>query len=263
MAQSGFSGLFRPFRLSQPSLWRSSGGVGSEMTRDRLKETLIEAGKILVNEEQGDDIFGHVTVRLPDDPSKFLMKPHTIGLEEMTPDNIITVDLEGTKVAGVMPRHLEVFIHSEILRARPDLEAVVHTHAPHAVAFSSLNRPLLPIGHEGAIFCEGLPVFSKTTDLIISQERGRAVAQALGDHQVLMLRNHGIVTAGRTIEEATILAVHLERACRSQLLVEGCGGTIAVSTPEDALAKRNRICPQHPQIFNYLARRARGCGHRH
>ena len=191
---------------------------------DALRKSIINAGRILVREDQGDYIFGHVTARVPDDPAHFLMKPHTIGLEEITPDNIITVNLEGEKVAGEMPRHLEVFIHSEILRVRSDVEAVVHTHAPYAVAFSALGRPLQPVGHEGAIFCDGLPVFSETSDLIVDQQRGKAVARALGAFNALILRNHGIVTTGRTIEEATVLALFLESACRSQLMVESCGG---------------------------------------
>jgi len=87
-----------------------------------------------------------VTLRLPGGDGRFLMKPAGIGLEEMTPDGIITVDREGERIDGTMPRHNEVFIHSEILRVRSDIAAVVHTHPPHAVAFSSLGRPLLPVG---------------------------------------------------------------------------------------------------------------------
>jgi L-fuculose-phosphate aldolase len=184
---------------------------------DALREKLVQAGRVLVSEDQGDYVAGHVTVRLPDGDGRFLMKPAGIGLEEMTPGNIITVDREGERVGGSMPRHNEVFIHSEILRARSDIAAVVHTHPPHAVAFSSLGRPLLPVGNDGAIFCAGVPVFSETTDLIIDQTRGRAVARCLGDHQALILRNHGIVTAGRSIEEAVWLALSLNgpAACSS------------------------------------------------
>ena len=134
---------------------------------DALREKLVHAGRVLVSEDQGDYVAGHVTARLPDDPARFLMKPAGIGLEEMTPGNIITVDLAGEKVLGAMPRHNEVFIHSEILAARPDIQAVVHTHPIHAVAFSSLGRPLLPVGNDGAILSGGVPVFSETTDLII------------------------------------------------------------------------------------------------
>lgn len=229
-------------------------------TVDALKEAMIASGRILYEEDQADLIFGHVTARLPDDPGHFLMKPHTIGLEEMTPDNIITCNIEGEKVAGAMPRHFEVFIHSEILRVRPDVRAVVHTHAPNAVAFSALGRPIQAIGHEGSIFCNSLPVFSETSDLIVDQARGKAVARALGEHDYLLLQNHGIVTCGRTIEEATVLALYLEKACKVQLLVEACGGAKRVSTPEDAKVKRGRILPQCAQVFKYLTRR---CAHSH
>src|SRR5215471_21275044 len=115
-----------------------------------LRETLTNAGRVLVSEGQGDYVAGHITARLPDN-GHFLMKPAGIGLDEMSPENIITVDLEGRKVGGSMPRHNEVFIHSEVLRARPDINSVVHTHASHAVAFSSLGKPLLPVGNDGSV----------------------------------------------------------------------------------------------------------------
>lgn len=227
-------------------------------TIDQLKEAMIAAGRILVKEEQGDFIFGHVTARTPNDPGLILMKPHTIGLEEITPENIVTVNLEGEKVAGDMPRHLEVFIHSEIMRVRPDVQAVVHTHAPYSTAFSALGRPIQPVAHEGSLFCNGsLPVFSETSDLIVDQVRGKAVARALGEHNALLLRNHGLVTAGRTIEEATVLALFLERACKTQLMVEMCGGAKHFSTDTDAKAKKGRILPQCGQVFAYLKRSLR------
>ena len=231
---------------------------------DALREKLVQAGRVLVSEDQGDYVAGHVTVRLPDGEGRFLMKPAGIGLEEMTPDNIITVDREGERVGGTMPRHSEVFIHSEVLRVRSDIAAVVHTHPPHAVAFSSLGRPLLPVGNDGAIFCAGVPVFSETTDLIINQARGRAVARCLGDHQALILRNHGIVTAGRSIEEAVWLALKLERACRVQLMAEAAGGAKLLADGEDLTKKSKRAnrTDLHTNVFNYLVRRwaCRLCG---
>jgi L-fuculose-phosphate aldolase len=142
-------------------------------------------------------------VRLPGDTGRFLMKPAGIGIEEMRPDNIITVDIEGKKVDGSMPRHNEVFIHSEVLRARDDVQCVIHSHPIHAVAFSSLGKPLVAVSNAAGYFAEGrLPIFSETTDLIVNQERGKAVARCLGGHTALILRNHGIVATGGSIEEA-------------------------------------------------------------
>src|SRR6516164_9122574 len=186
------------------------------------------------------------------------------GLDEMTPDTIITVDLEGRKVSGTMPRHNEVFIHSEVLRARPDVQAVVHTHAPHAVAFSSLGRELVPVSNEAGYFYKKLPVFAETTDLIVTPERGKAVARWLGPHGAAILRNHGIVTTGRTIEEAVWLALKLERACRVQLLAECAGGPKLVAEGEDLENKNRRAnrADLHTNVFNYLVRRwaCRHCG---
>jgi ribulose-5-phosphate 4-epimerase/fuculose-1-phosphate aldolase len=229
---------------------------------DALRDTLTNAGRVLAMEGQGDYVAGHISVRLPDDPERFLMKPAGIGLEEMTPDNIITVGLDGKKVHGTMSRHNEVFIHSEVLRARPEIQAVIHTHPPHAVAFSSLGRPLVPVGNDGVTFSAGLPIFSETTDLIITRERGASVARCLGEHPALILRNHGIVAAARSIEEAVWIALKLEKACRVQLLAEGAGGPKLLAEGEDLKAKRARSNRPdlHANVFNYLVRRWR-CQH--
>ena len=223
---------------------------------EALRRKLTNAGRVLAMEDQGDYVAGHVTVRLPDDKSRFLMKPATIGLDEMTIENIITVDLDGQRVGGAMPRHNEVFIHSEVLRARPDLQAVIHTHAPHAVAFSSLGKELVPVNNEAGYFYKRLPVFSETSDLIVSPERGKAVAKTLADKNALILRNHGIVAAGRSLEEAVWIALKLERACRVQLMAEWAGGPKHIAEGEDLEKKNQRGMRQDlfTNVFNYLVR---------
>ena len=131
--------------------------------------------KILVLEGQGDIIWGYVTHRLPDDPERLYMKPAAMGLEEVEISDLIEIDLDGNKIEGKRPSHSEVFIHTEIMRTRPEVNCVVHTHPPHAVAFGSTKRPLLPVGHEGSLFADGLPVFSETTDLIVTRELARII----------------------------------------------------------------------------------------
>ena len=229
----------------------------AEATSTALRQRLIEAGAILEADGQGDYCMGHVTVRLPDDPNRILMKPGGgMGLDEMTQENIITIDLEGEKVAGTHQRHNEVFIHTEIMRARPEIQAVVHTHAPHAVVFSALGKELQPVGHDGSAFFEALPVFAETTDLIVTQALGKAVARTLGPHQAVLLRNHGIATAGRTLEEAVWLALKLDKACWMQLAAEAAGGAKLVTSPEEARAKKRISRPEnHINLFNYAVRR--------
>lgn len=224
------------------------------------KALLADAGRVLAHEGQGDYVAGHVSLRLPDAPDRFLMKPAGLGLEEMTAENIITVDIEGNKVAGTFGRHNEVFIHSEVLRARPDCNAVVHTHAIYAVVFSSLGKPLQAVSNDGAFFANGLPVFSETTELIITPERGRAVARTLGKHGALILRNHGIVTAAPTMEEAVYLALKLNQACQAQMMAEWAGGPKLVGDPAEAKVKGAYASRPdiHTGIFNYVLRRCKG-----
>lgn len=222
-----------------------------------LRDKLIHAGRVLVDEGQGDYVWGHISARLPDNPNRFLMKPGALGLEEMTQDNIITVDIEGERVSGDWPRHNEVFIHSEVLRARPDVNAVLHTHPENAIAFSSLGKPLAAMSNDGTMFSRGVPIFSETTDLITDQPRGKMVAKTLGDGNCLILRNHGIVTAGRNIEEAVFIAIKLERACRIQMLAEAAGGPKLFVKDEELAAKRSRTNrnDSHGNAFSYLVRR--------
>ncbi len=117
---------------------------------------------------------------------------------------------------------------------------MIHTHPEYAIAFSSLGKELSPMSNDGTMFSAGVPIFSETTDLIIDQARGKAVAKCLGQGSVVILRNHGIVAAGSTIEHAVFLAIKLERACRIQMLAEQAGGPKLFVKPEELAAKRGR-----------------------
>ncbi|MGZ5805424.1 MAG: class II aldolase/adducin family protein, partial [Xanthobacteraceae bacterium] len=88
------------------------------MTQTEIQDKLIWAGKVLVDAGQDDFTRGHISVRVPGEPYLFYMKPHSVGLDEITHDNILTIDLDGHVVAGHARRHSEVFIHSEIFRTR-------------------------------------------------------------------------------------------------------------------------------------------------
>jgi ribulose-5-phosphate 4-epimerase/fuculose-1-phosphate aldolase len=229
---------------------------------DALRDRLVEAGRVLTHEGQGDYVAGHVSVRIPDGSGRFLMKPAGIGLEEMSPRDILTISPDGTKEDGRFPRHNEVYIHSEVLRARPDVNAVVHTHPSHVVAFSSLGKPLLAVVSDSTIF-DRLPVFDETTDLITSPERGRSVAACLGLENAMILQNHGIVTCGASIEEAVYFALKLDKACRVQLYAEWAGGPKLVGNMADSRAKGawNRREDLYKNLFNYVCRcfqRSRG-----
>jgi ribulose-5-phosphate 4-epimerase/fuculose-1-phosphate aldolase len=174
---------------------------------DELKKKLIQAGQVLVNEGQDDFTRGHISVRLPDDPLRFFMKAHSIGLDEIKLDNILTIDLKGEVVAGTARRHSEVYIHSEIYKARADVHCVLHTHPTYAIALSASSRALKCYSQPSALFHGALGVYDDTINLIRTTEMGARVAKALGSNRAVLLKNHGIVVAGGTIEEVVISAL--------------------------------------------------------
>lgn len=227
------------------------------MNADQARLRLIEAGLILDAAGQGDLTRGHVSIRVPGDAAHFFMKPHSQGLDEITPENIVVCNLDGEKVAGSGRRHSEVFIHSEIYKVRPDVMSVIHAHPTHAVAFSATGRALQPISQPSVAFADGLPTFSDSIDLIRTPALGAGVASALGRCKAVLMRNHGVAVVGTTIEEATVLAIMLENACHIQLLAQA-GGGIGEMFGSDAVQGLHHDITRPEQYtinFDYLLRR--------
>lgn len=226
------------------------------MTPDEAKQGLVEAGRILEAHGQADFTNGHVSVRVPGSSELFFMKPHSIGFGEITLDNILTVDLDGAVVAGTCRRHSEVFIHTEVYRARADIASVMHSHPTHAVALSCTGETLRPISQPAALFFEALPIYEDEIDLIRTPDMGRGIAQALGAHRAVLMRNHGIVVGGTSVQETTITALMLEQAAMIQMLAMATGKTAPEFSPEKvrALQKNLNRPDQHAVNFNYLLR---------
>lgn len=227
-----------------------------------IKQQIIMAGKVLVAEGHDDFTRGHISMRLPDDPNLFFMKPHSMGLDEITMQNILTIDLEGNVVAGSARRHSEVYIHSEILKARRDLNCVIHTHSPYSVALSGTGRPMRAYSQPGALFCGEVGLYTDTIALIRSHAMGAGVAKALGPHRAVLLKNHGPVMTGRTVAEAVVAAIMLENAAMIQLAVEAAGDAAPEFSAGDIAKLKGEIGqPEQFAInFDYLVRRVKRRG---
>lgn len=219
-----------------------------------IREQVAHASNILALEDLGDFILGHVSLRDPDGRGVW-MKASGWAFEEITPDRVLLVGWDGAVVSGEGRRHLEYPIHTEIMRVRPDVQSVVHVHAPHATAFAALEQPLRPISHEGTLFVPpDIPRFTQTGDLIVSRELGEALAASVAMRNAALMLHHGIVTTGPSLQTAVVLAILLERACRKQLLAMAAGELRSWSSDEEALAKRAHV--YNPDvIWSYLTRR--------
>src|SRR5689334_13006954 len=179
-------------------------------------EDLVAANRIL--SQQGVvDGFGHVSARQEPDPARFLLaRSMAPGL--VTADDIMEFDLDGD---ALDPRgrtlYVERFIHSEIYKAHPDIKAVVHSHSPSIIPFGTTNVPLRPIYHMSSFLGAGVPVFEireaggAGTDMLIRDPAlGAAVARKLGGSAVVLMRGHGNVVVGQSIEQVVFRAIYTE-----------------------------------------------------
>jgi L-fuculose-phosphate aldolase len=227
------------------------------VAHEALRKKLAVAGKVLAAHGHEDFTRGHISVRLPGKGDRFLMKPHSVGFDEITPKNILTIDLDGNVVAGSARRHSEVFIHSEIFKVRPDVGCVIHSHPAYSVALSGTGRPLKALSQPGALFHKAIGLYDHTINLIRTPEMGAGVARALGPHRAVLLKNHGVVVAGATIEEAVIAAIMLENAAMIQMIAEAAG-SVAPEFPDADIATLKGNIGRAEQFvinFDYLARR--------
>ena len=222
-----------------------------------LREQIALGCRILGLEDQGDFVWGHVSARDPDGRGVW-MKASTYGFEEIGRDEVILVSWDGDVLEGNARRHAEYPIHTELMRARDDVHAVVHTHAPWAVAFASTGQPLRPVSHEATLFVPPeVARFTKTGDLILTRDLGVDLATAVGDRNAAFMLHHGIVTCGPDVVTAVMAAVLLERACRTNVRAIAAGGPETWSSDEEALGKRDHCYPPQllQQAWDYLARR--------
>jgi ribulose-5-phosphate 4-epimerase/fuculose-1-phosphate aldolase len=223
-----------------------------------LRQEVVDANGALAAAGQSDLVWGHVALRSPDGRG-VIMKASGHGFEEVGAEQIVLVSPDGEVLEGSGRRHLEFFIHTEIMRARPDVHAVVHTHSEPAAAFASLEVPLRPLTHDAVPFLTpDIPRFLHSGNLIASAELGRLLADDLGDAAGILIPGHGMVTVGGSLHVAVMRAALLDRACRVQLQALAAGGPRRWSSDEEVAAKQAGLWTdaQLRAGYDYLVRRA-------
>jgi ribulose-5-phosphate 4-epimerase/fuculose-1-phosphate aldolase len=204
------------------------------------KEKLALACRILGTEGQDDMDLGHVSVRSPDHPDRMIIKGKGLCLSEIHEDDLVSVDFNYRKIDGRRDLHGELPIHIEIYRARKDVHSIVHTHPLYATAFSATEQILRPVNNEGVLFAKPLPYFDKETDLIVAPAQGISLSETLGDAKAVIMKNHGIVVVGQSIEQATVYAYLLEKTIKT-LFVAKVFGEPTWTDDEEAAKKADHI----------------------
>lgn len=205
---------------------------------DETRTLLAEACRIIANAGLAEDILGHVSLRTDAGIAIRCRGPRESGLLFTRPDDIHEVGDGIVLNHGYQPPN-ELPIHAEVLRARPDVRAVVHAHAPHVIAADLAGIELRPVvgaynipGMRMAV--ERIPAYPRSV-LVNTDELGRDVAAALGTSPVLILRGHGIVTVGNTVEEAVVRALNIEILARIMVLASS-RGPIDYEVPAEDIA---------------------------
>lgn len=232
----------------------------ADFTTADARELVATACRVLAAAGQDDLIWGHASCRDPEGRGVWL-KSAEWGLSEITPARVHLVDEEGTVLEGGGIRHSEYPIHTEIMNARRDVGAVVHTHPPYSVALAATGQSLRPVSHAANYFVPPeVPRFTETADLVLTRDLGRSLARALGDASAIFLVNHGIVAVGPTVQEASVAAALLEQACAQQLLTHSVGGWPTWSPAQESLAKREHIYSARAvsAVWDYLVRQLPG-----
>ncbi|HZM46533.1 MAG TPA: class II aldolase/adducin family protein [Burkholderiales bacterium] len=206
---------------------------GGTLPTDLLAD-LAAASRILVAQGVVDG-FGHVSVRHPSAPDRYLL-PRSIAPALVTPEDIIEYDLDGNPLnAGGRGSFLERFIHGEIYRARPDIMSVVHSHSPSVIPFGLVGVPMRAMFHNAAFIAEGVPVFDirdkfGATDMLVGNgDKGIALAEAMGRKDIVLMRAHGSVACGPTLQTAVFRAVYTEVNARIQHWTTALGGGAKVA----------------------------------
>lgn len=234
---------------------------------DLVLRDLVIANRILAKENVVD-AYGHVSMRHPRDPGRFLLS-RSLAPELVEHHDLIEFTLDGEPFRDESRAlYLERFIHGAIYEARPDVQAVVHAHAEDVLPFAVTSTPLRPVIHSGSFIGARVPVwdiadhFGDHTNLLVTNmPQARDLARCLGDDSVALMRGHGFAAAARSLIEVVRVSVYLPRNARVLMAALRLGDVKCLSDGEIA-ARAAGYGPHSPETWRaweYWAKRA-GCG---
>jgi ribulose-5-phosphate 4-epimerase/fuculose-1-phosphate aldolase len=212
-----------------------------EAERQHRKERMAATFRLFSKMGFDEGVAGHVTARDPELADHFWVNPFGMHFGRIKASDLILCNERGEVVQGERDVNRAAFaIHSQVHAARPDVVAAAHTHSLHGKAFSSLGRLLDPITQDACAFYGDHGLFDDYTGVVLDVEEGKRIAAALGEHKAVILRNHGLLTVGHSVDEAAWWFVTMERSCQAQLLAMAAGSPISIEH-EMALTTQTQV----------------------
>jgi ribulose-5-phosphate 4-epimerase/fuculose-1-phosphate aldolase len=216
-----------------------------------LKERLAAAFRLFAFYGFDEGIAGHITVRDPELLDHFWVNPFGMHFSRIRVRDLLLVNSDGDVVEGHYPVNRAAFaIHSQIHAARPDVIASAHSHSIYGRAWSSLGRLLDPLTQDACAFYNDHGLFEDYTGVVLDPAEGQRIASALGSHKAVILRNHGLLTVGQSVDEAAYWFISMDRCCQAQLLAEAAGKPILID-PEHAQVAHSQVGSHHIGWFSF------------
>ncbi len=200
----------------------------------KMREDLAAAYRMVAHYGMDDSIYTHISARVPGSDDQFLINPFGLLFRDITASSLVKIDLDG-KIIGESPYDVNpagFTIHSAVHSERHDATCVLHTHTVAGVAVSSLKDGLQPCNQWALQFYNRIAYHDYEGIALDMDERQRLLADIGPTARAVILRNHGLLTLGRTVSEAFILMHNLERACRVQMAIQASGQPIFPVSPE-------------------------------
>jgi ribulose-5-phosphate 4-epimerase/fuculose-1-phosphate aldolase len=232
---------------------RPSPVVADNPADERLhrQRQLIAAFHLFSKFGFDEGVAGHITARDPERLDHFWVNPFGLSFGLLRVADLILVNDHGDVVEGDGLLNTAAFaIHSQVHSARPDVVAAAHSHSVYGKAWSSLGRLLDPLTQDACAFYEDHGLFDDYTGVVLDPAEGKRIAYALGDSRAVILRNHGLLTVGQTVEEAAWLFITMERSCQAQLLAEAAGTPVLIS-PEQARVTHDQVSAPGAGWFSF------------
>ena len=197
--------------------------------REHFTGRLAAAFRLFARFGFDEGVAGHITYRDPARPDHFWVNPFGMHFGQISRSDLILVDHHGEVVEGRWSVNRAAFaIHSQVHQARPDVHAAAHSHSMNGKAFSALGQILRPITQDACAFYGDHALFDDYTGVVLDTEEGKRIAHALGDTKAVILRNHGLLTVGHTVDEAVWWFITMDRSCGAQLLAQSAGDLIDI-----------------------------------
>ena len=216
----------------------------------RARQELACCYRAFVHYGWTDLIYTHLSARVPGEKERYLINPYGLLFHEITASNLIKVDFDGHVVAGDYPyNEAGHAIHTAILKARPDVNVVLHSHTRAGMAVSCMREGLLPLTQQ-ANEINGFVCYHKYDLATNNEEECRLLGESMADNWLMIMHNHGLLSAGRTVGEAFYFLYQLENACKVQVDVMACGGDPIVPDDDRARSLNNYGMPPGDAPFS-------------